>query len=148
VVHCQPDITKRALVVILLVYDVSVRCHGVDRSLPGDFDLISSFHLFNVPIPFDLFFPIFHLVFLVFLSSVLIQLIRSCGGYFSVTKGSSSRAAYASSSSGISIWPDTQRRVTFSLSSSNSECFWIFLVNIAFYCPECAKGVTVHLSVG
>jgi hypothetical protein len=52
-------------------------------------------------ISFFLFFILFllfcHLAFLVFLSSVSIQLIRSCGGYFSIAKRSSSRAAFVSS---------------------------------------------------
>jgi hypothetical protein len=97
VVHRQPDITERALVVILLFYDVSGRCHGVAPAKPEDYNLISYFYLVRIFIPFDLFFPIFHIVFLVFLSSVLIQLIRSCDGYFSVAKRTSSKAAFASS---------------------------------------------------
>jgi hypothetical protein len=42
-----------------------------------------------------LFSLFYHLVFLVFLSFVLIQLIKSCGGYFSVDKRMSSRAVFA-----------------------------------------------------
>jgi hypothetical protein len=89
-----PDTTERALVDIFLVYDVSVRNLEITTSSFNFFR--SSFHSISFFLFFILFSLFCHLVFLVFLSSVLIQLIRSCGGYFSVAKRSSSRAAFAS----------------------------------------------------
>jgi hypothetical protein len=66
----------------LAFYDVSVRCHGVARSEAGDYKLVLSFHLFRTYIPSILLSLFCNLVLLVFLSFVLIQLIRSCDGYF------------------------------------------------------------------
>jgi hypothetical protein len=56
---------------------------------------VSLFHSISFFL-FFILFPLFcHVVFLVFLSFVLFQLIKSCRGYFSAAKRSSSRAAFA-----------------------------------------------------
>jgi hypothetical protein len=92
----QPDITERALVVSLLVYDISARCHGIYTTWSRLFIFfVSLFHSISFNIFFLLFLLFCYLVILVFLSSVLIQLIRSCGAYFSVAKRSSSISWYS-----------------------------------------------------